>query len=93
MNENVIPMKKIFVSVKVVFDSDGVMTPRTVIWGDGRRFEIDRIVDVTYTDARRTGAPGQRYRIRIGGRESFLYFEKGTIAHPSSPGIWFVERK
>ncbi len=86
-------MDKVYVSVTVSFSSDGVMRPLNIKWEDGYIYDIDRIVDVAPSPAVRTGAPGYRYRIRIRGKESFLFFEKGYDFSPRSNGKWFVERK
>ena len=36
--------KKTYVDVVVEFDVDGRMTPLEIVWEDGRRFAIDRVV-------------------------------------------------
>ena len=38
--------KRIYAEVEVQFISDGSMRPRALIWRDGRKYEIERILDV-----------------------------------------------
>ena len=38
--------KRVYVEVEVQFISDGSMRPRALIWHDGRKYEIERILDV-----------------------------------------------
>ena len=42
--------------------------------------------------AQKAGGQGDRYTVRIGGRESYLFFERGTAKDPFV-GRWFVERR
>ena len=37
---------KVYVSVKVDFDANGRMFPRSLLWEDGHEYEIDRVLDV-----------------------------------------------
>lgn len=37
---------KIFVEVTARFDTDGSLTPLDLVWEDGRRYPIDRVLDV-----------------------------------------------
>ncbi len=41
----------------------------------------------------RFGGQGDRYTIVIGGRESYLYFERSPGLTGLNLGRWFVERK
>ena len=84
---------KTYVEVSVSFDEDGRMTPRELIWEDGTRFEIDRILDVRPAPARRGGGYGDRYTIRIGAQQSYLFFERSPALSGAQLGRWFVERK
>ena len=38
--------KRVYVEVEVQFISGGSMRPRALIWRDGRKYEIERILDV-----------------------------------------------
>jgi len=37
---------KVYVGVKADFQKDGIMIPREITWEDGRRFEIDAVLDI-----------------------------------------------
>ena len=37
---------KVYVSVFVEHRSDGTMLPREIIWEDGQKYEIDRVIDM-----------------------------------------------
>lgn len=73
---------KIYVSVEIRTDVDGSIIPLAVIWENGRRFEIDKILDIRYAASQKAGGIGTRYTCLIRGRQRFLYFEDPQ---------WFVE--
>jgi hypothetical protein len=77
-------MSKVFVEVIAKFTKDGLKTPLTVTWEDGRRFEIDKVTDVRRAASLKAGGQGIRYKCRINGRETFLWLEDDK---------WFVEGK
>ena len=74
--------KKQYVEVIAHHDEEGVIAPLTITWEDGRHFEIDEILDRRRAAALKVGGTGTRYLVRIGGRETFLYYENPR---------WFVE--
>ena len=84
---------KVYVQVKVDFREDGVMLPRGIIWEDGREYEIDRVTDIRQAAAMRAGGQGDRYTVRIGGKQSYLFFERSPNQTGNCIGRWFVERK
>ena len=53
-------------------------------WEDGRRFEVDRLLDVRRAAALKAGGQGVRYTVRILGKETYLFEDEGR---------WFVEAK
>ncbi|MCR5688633.1 MAG: hypothetical protein K6G71_00105 [Clostridiales bacterium] len=67
-----------------MFTAAGRILPRCVFWEDGRRFTIDRIVDVRRAPSLLAGGVGTRYTVRIGGKETYLFYEGSNR--------WFVER-
>ncbi len=77
-------MRKVFVDVVVKFTKDGQKIPLTVIWEDGKRFQIDKVTDVRRAASLKVGGQGMRYRCRINGKETFLWLEDDR---------WFVEAK
>ena len=74
--------KKTYVSVLAEFDPSGQLTPLAVVWADGRRFDIDRVVERRRAASLKVGGQGIRYLVEVGGRTTFLYYEEPA---------WFVE--
>ena len=77
-------MRKVFVDVLARHDAQGQTTPLLVVWEDGRKFEIGRVLDVRPGASRKVGGAGIRYLVRIGRHETVLFEEEGR---------WFVEGK
>ena len=75
-------VQKIYVEVDAHFDRLGHLYPRAIHWKDGRRFEIDRVLDIRKAASLKAGGIGTRFLVRIAGKERYLWFE--------NPG-WFVE--
>lgn len=84
---------KVYVAVKADFREDGIMMPREITWEDGTKFEIDRILDIRQAAARKAGGQGDRYTVRIKGKQSYLFFERSTNQTGNNIGRWFVERR
>ena len=85
--------KKVYVSVRASFDSEGRMFPREITWEDGSIYEIDRILDIRQAAAMKAGGQGDRYTIFVRGKKSFLFFERSTANSGNNIGRWFVERR
>lgn len=77
---------KVYVDVTAEFSSDGTIIPLSFVWDDGRKYEIDRIVDIRPSASLKAGGFGLRYTIRVRGRESYMWLENGGKR-------WFMERK
>ena len=84
---------KVYVQVEVDFREDGVMLPRRITWEDGRKYEIDKVTDIRQAAAMRAGGQGDRYTIRIQGKQSYLFFERSSNQTGNNIGRWFVERR
>lgn len=84
---------KVYVQVDVIFDESGLMRPSALFWEDGTRYEIDRVLDCRPAAAMKAGGCGDRYTVRIGGRNTFLFFERSTGTGSPVAGRWFVERR
>ncbi len=76
--------RKVFVEVTAKFDTEGNITPLSLLWEDGTVYEINRVLDVRRAASLKAGGIGIRYTVKIGGRQSYLYFEGPK---------WFVEAK
>lgn len=84
---------KVYVEVAATFREDGTMLPRSLVWEDGRRYEIDKVLDIRQAAALRAGGQGDRYTIRVQGKESYLFFERNKSLSGANIGRWFAERK
>ena len=73
---------KKYVAVLVRFDQDGKMTPLSILWEDGRSYEIDRITDRTRAASLKAGGQGMRYTCLIRGHQRYLFFDDTR---------WFIE--
>ena len=77
-------MRKAYVGVNVEWTLEGQIIPKVIIWEDGRKFVIDRILDVRPAASLKVGGVGIRYTIRVRGKETFLF---------RSQYRWFVEAR
>lgn len=84
---------KVYVRVTVAFDEEGRMLPRQIIWEDGRKYPIDKITEIRQAAAMKAGGQGDRYTVWIGGKQSFLFFERNASDSGGNIGRWFVERR
>ena len=57
-------------------------TRSSVLWEDGRRFEISSVSDVRRAASLKAGGSGIRYTCRIGRKDTYLYYEDPK---------WFVD--
>lgn len=83
--------KRVYVEVLAGFKPDGAVTPLVVVWNDGKRFTIDRVVDMRRAASQRCGSAGDRYTVVIGGIERYVYFERACDVSDPTVGRWFVE--
>ena len=84
---------KAYVSVIVEVTSDGIMLPREIRWEDGKKYDIDRVIDIRPAHAAKAGGQGDRYTIQVNGAHTYLFFERSTNLNGNIIGRWFVERK
>lgn len=76
--------RRVYVKVVVEYDEAGGVRPLWIVWEDGRKFPVDRLLDVRRAAATKAGGQGIRYTCRILGRETYLFEDDGR---------WFVEGK
>lgn len=84
---------KVYVQVNADFNSDGLMLPRELIWEDGEKYTIDRVIDIQQAAAMKAGGQGDRYTIEVRGHKSYLFFERSSNLFGNNIGRWFVERR
>lgn len=75
---------KTYVGVTARFLPDGQLLPVEIQWEDGRRYAVDRVLDVRRASSLKAGGYGLRYTCQIRGRQTYLFFERDR---------WFVERR
>ncbi len=74
--------RKRYVEVLVRYFEDGTYRPLSIVWEDGRIFDIDEVMDKRRAASLKVGGVGTRFIVRIGGKSTCLYFEDPR---------WFVE--
>jgi len=79
---------KVYVSVIEVRHKDGRLVPLALVWENGVRYKIDKILDVRRAASLKAGGAGQRYTVRVGSHQRYLYLEEDKDG-----AKWFVERK
>lgn len=84
---------KVYVPVRADFDSNGNVIPKAIRWEDGRTYLIDRVIQIRRAESIPGGGMGDRYRVRINGRESYLYFERYVCPSEEKLGRWYMQRK
>lgn len=75
-------MNKTVLNILVEHKADGKQLPKTILWPDGRRFDIDKVLDVRQAASLKIGGRGMRYVCRICGRERVIF---------DVNGLWYVE--
>ncbi|MBM7000671.1 hypothetical protein I3I95_11205 [bacterium] len=68
----------------VEYAPSGVATPRVVLWPDGRRFVVERVLGRTKAMSTADGHLGVRYTCLIGGAPRHVYWDGS---------VWFVEAR
>lgn len=76
--------RKHYVEVVVDVSREGVQTPLTIVWDNGVRYQVDKVLDRRQAHSLRTGGTGMRYTVRVGGTDTYLWCEGSR---------WFVEAK
>ena len=80
----IVKRHKQYVEVVSNTSEEGIITPLLIVWEDGRKFSIDKIIDRRRAHSLKTGGTGIRYTVIVGGQATYLFFENPR---------WFVEAK
>ncbi len=75
-------MRRIDIGVNAFFSQDGKVKPLSIVWEDGRTFEIDRVTDRRRAASLKTGGIGIRFTCFIRDRRIYLYKDEDK---------WFME--
>jgi len=78
-------VRKAYVDVIAEFTPDGGLKPLSIIWEDGRRYEIDKVTDKRRAASLKAGGAGLRFTCMIQGQQTYLFYEENYR--------WFVEAK
>ena len=70
------------VSVIATMQSNGIVIPHTIIWENGKKYSIDKVLDIRKKASTKGGGMGLRYTCRLNNQERFLWLDGY---------IWFVE--
>ena len=76
--------RKQFVGVVLEVSYQGAVLPRAILWPDGRRFEIDTVIDVGQAPMVPAGTQGLCYTCQVRTRQAKLYQDGER---------WFMEAK
>lgn len=76
-------MSKVYVEVMAEFTKDGELIPKSFIWTDGIRYEIERVTDKRCAASLKAGGAGMRYTCIIEGQQRYLFYEDNNM--------WFME--
>lgn len=76
-------MTRIDLAVNVRHEISGKAVPTSIIWEDGRVFEIDKVLDIRKAASLKGGGIGIRYVCRIRGKTVLLFNDNG---------LWFMEK-
>lgn len=83
--------QRIYVKVNSDFDSTGTMTPRSIIWSDGRTFKIDAVRDFRPASTMGASHSGDCFTVIIHGEEKYLFFERTDQQFGGRVGRWWIE--
>lgn len=72
INRNV-RYEKQYVRVVAELGADGRITPMYLLWPDGRRFDIDEVLETGFSSSSKTGSSGVRYSVKIAGQRKIIW--------------------
>ena len=74
---------KNYVDVICLNQKNGKIKPLCIVWDDGVKYPIDKIVQVINAASIKSGGMSLRYTCKIGLNFRYLYFSEGK---------WFIEK-
>jgi len=83
--------KKVYVRVNAVFDREGFVQPKAIVWTDGRVYPIDKVIDIKHMHASKAGGDGDCFTIVVSGKTRQLFYERFRELEGNHVGRWFVE--
>ena len=85
--------EKIYVEVEALFDIEGTVIPKSIVWGNGKVYNIDKILDVRQACSLHSGGAGTRYTIKIGGNVRYLFCEGQNVMKHHGFCKWFISKE
>ena len=76
-------MTRIDLAVNVRHETSGKAVPTSIIWEDGRVFEIDKVLDIRKAASLKGGGIGTSYICKICCKTVIIFNDNG---------LWFLER-
>jgi hypothetical protein len=75
--------EKVYIEIIARF-KDGTIYPLFIIWHNGQKFTIDKILDIKRAAATNVGGVGVRYTCRINNKVTYIWLDDN---------LWFVEAR
>lgn len=75
-------MTKISIEVIAEHSRDGKIKPLSITWEDGRKYSVDKVLDVRLAATLKVSGKGLRYTCRIHGKQVFLFYDSEQ---------WYIE--
>ena len=85
--------ERVYVAMDTEIDETGFMMPRSIVWEDGRTFQIDRVTGFRRVSGLRNGMLSIYYTVAIGQEIRILFFQRTNECFTHVAGRWFVERE
>jgi hypothetical protein len=75
---------KTYIAVHELRREDGTILPRVIVWEDGTKYAIERVLDIRPAASLKAGGVGLRYEVSVEGKRTYMWLEEDR---------WFVERR
>ena len=70
------------INVIAKMNANGNILPLEIIWEDGRKFEIDKVLDIRKSASTKGGGNGLRFTVRIKNHQRYMWLDDY---------YWFIE--
>ena len=70
------------ITVIAKMDHNANVIPLEILWEDGRKFSIDRVLDIRKAASTKGGGMGLRYLVEINNQERYIWLDDY---------FWFIE--
>lgn len=76
--------EKIYVDMIVIQYRNGNLRPLYLIWENGQKYQIDKVIEIRKAASLNAGGRGIRYTCKIQGKTKYLFLEDDK---------WFIEKE